>query len=99
MVSVQKVYFQSDVNIDLAIAQIVSATNFIRVLMPPEIQAPIIVQFNASSVPVLQISLTSDTLNEQQLYNYGIYKMRQQLAPIPGVTLPTLPAANTAKSW
>ena len=46
-------------------------------------------QFNASSVPVLQISLSSDTLNEQQLYDYGIYRMRQQLAPIPGITLPT----------
>jgi multidrug efflux pump subunit AcrB len=87
--SVQKVYFQPDVNIELAISQIVSATNSIRALMPPGIQAPIIVQFNASSVPVLQISLTSDTLNEQQLYDYGIYRMRQQLAPIPGITLPT----------
>jgi multidrug efflux pump subunit AcrB len=88
-ISVQKVYFQPDVNIDLAIAQIVSATNSIRALMSLGIQPPIVVQFNASSVPVLQISLTSDTLNEQQLYDYGIYKMRQQLAPIPGVTLPT----------
>src|SRR5262247_1703689 len=87
--SVQKIYFQPDVNIDLAIAQIVSATNAIRALMPPGIQPPIIVQFNASSVPVLQISLNSDTLNEQQLYDYGIYRMRQQLAPIPGITLPT----------
>ena len=87
--SVQKVYFQPDVNLDLAIAQIVSATNFIRALMPPGIQPPVIVQFNASSVPVLQISLISETLNEQQLYDYGIYRMRQQLAPIQGVTLPT----------
>jgi multidrug efflux pump subunit AcrB len=87
--SVQKIYFQPDVNIDLAIAQIVAGTNAIRALMPPGIQPPIIVQFNASSVPVLQISLSSDSLSEQQLYDYGIYRMRQQLAPIPGVTLPT----------
>ena len=87
--SVQKIYFQPDVNLDLAISQIVAATNFIRVLMPPGIQAPVVVQFNASSVPVLQISLSSDSLNEQQLYDYGIYRMRQQLAPIPGITLPT----------
>ncbi|MDR3467389.1 MAG: efflux RND transporter permease subunit [Xanthobacteraceae bacterium] len=88
-ISVQKVFFQPDVNLDLAIAQIVSATNFIRVLLPPGIQAPVVVQFNASSVPVLQIGLSSDTLNEQQLYDYGIYRLRQQLAPIHGVTLPT----------
>ena len=87
--SVQKIYFQPDVNLDLAISQIVSATNAIRALMPPGIQAPVVVQFNASSVPVLQISLSSDTLSEQQLYDYGIYRIRQQLAPIPGITLPT----------
>jgi multidrug efflux pump subunit AcrB len=88
-VSVQKVFFQPDVNLDLAISQIVSATNFIRILMPPGIQAPVVVQYNASSVPVLQIGLSSDTLNEQQLYDYGIYRLRQQLAPIHGITLPT----------
>ena len=88
-ISVQKIFFQPDVNLDLAISQIVSATNFIRVLMPPGIQAPVVVQYNASSVPVLQVGLSSDTLNEQQLYDYGIYRLRQQLAPIHGVTLPT----------
>src|SRR6202041_3588429 len=88
-ISVQKVFFQPDVNLDLAISQIVSATNFIRVLMPTGIQAPLVVQYNASSVPVLQISLSSDTLNEQQLYDYGYYNLRQRLAPIHGVTFPT----------
>ncbi|MDF2809783.1 MAG: ragC [Microvirga sp.] len=87
--SLTKIYFQPDVNLDLAIAQIVSATNSIRALMPPGIQPPVVVQFNASSVPVLQISLSSRTLNEQQLYDYGIYRVRQQLAPIQGITLPT----------
>jgi multidrug efflux pump subunit AcrB len=87
--SIQKIYFQPDVNLDLAIAQIVSATNSIRALMPPGIQPPIVVQFNASSVPVLQLSLNSDSLNEQQLYDFGIYRVRQDLAPVPGVTLPT----------
>lgn len=87
--SVQKVFFQPDVNLDLAISQIVAATNTIRALMPAGIQPPVVVQFNASSVPVLQIALSSDTLNEQQLYDYGIYRVRQQLAPIPGLTLPT----------
>src|SRR5712671_6892793 len=87
--SIQKLYFQPDVNLDLAIAQVVSATNSIRALMPPGIQPPIVVQFSASAVPVLQMSLTSDNLNEQQLYDYGIYRLRQQLAPVQGVTLPT----------
>src|SRR6266403_1502024 len=88
-ISVQKIYFQPDVNLDLAIAQIVAATNAIRALMPAGIQPPIVVQYNASSVPVLQLALTSDRLNEQQLYDYGLYNLRQQLAPVPGVTFPT----------
>jgi len=88
-ISVQKIFFQPDVSLDLAISEIVSGTNSIRALMPPGIEPPIIVQYNASSVPVLQISLSSTALNEQQLYDYGIYRLRQLLAPIHGVTLPT----------
>ncbi len=88
-ISVEKIYFQPNVNIDLAVSQIVSASNAIRALMPPGVQPPIVVQYNASSVPVLQLSLSSDRLNEQQLYDYGIYRIRQALAPIQGITLPT----------
>ncbi len=88
-IAVEKIYFQPNVNVDLAISQIVSASNSIRALMPAGIQPPTIVQYNASSVPVLQISLSSDKLNQQQLYDYGIYQIRQALAPIPGITLPT----------
>jgi multidrug efflux pump subunit AcrB len=88
-ISVQKIYFQPGVNVDLAISQIVAATNSIRALMPAGIEPPIVVQYNASSVPVLQLTLTSDRLNGQQLYDYGIYNLRQQLAPVPGVTFPT----------
>ena len=87
-ISVQKVYFQPDVNLDLAISQIVAATNAIRAVLPAGIQPPIVVQFNASSVPVLQLSLASDRLSEQQLYDYGLYNLRQQLAPVHGVTFP-----------
>ena len=88
-ISVQKIYFQPDVNLDLAISQVVAGTNAIRALLPPGIQPPIVVQYNASSVPVLQLSLSSDRLSEQKLYDYGYYNLRQQLAPVPGVTFPT----------
>ena len=88
-ISVIKIFFQPDVNLDLAISQIVAGTNYIRVLLPAGIQAPIVVSYNASSIPVLQISLASDSLGEQKLYNYGYYYLRQQLAPVQGVTFPT----------
>jgi len=87
-ISVQKVYFQPDVSLDLAISQIVAATNFVRAVMPVGTQPPIVVKYDASSVPVLQLSLSSDRLSEQQLYDYGLYNLRQQLAPVPGVTFP-----------
>jgi multidrug efflux pump subunit AcrB len=87
-ISVQKIYFQPDVNLDLAISQIVAATNTIRAVLPPGIQPPYVVSYNASSVPVLQLSLSSDRFSEQQLYDYGLYNLRQQLAPVHGVTFP-----------
>jgi len=84
----QKLYFQPGVNVDLAVAQTVSATNSIRAFLPPGVQPPIIMQYSASTVPVLQLSLSSDKLTESDLYDYGIYRIRQQLAPIPGTMLP-----------
>ena len=88
-ISVERIFFQPNVNLDLAISQIVAGTNAIRSLMPQGINPPIIVQYNASSVPILQLSLSSDRMNEQQLYDYAIYRLRQALAPIQGITLPT----------
>jgi len=88
-ISVQKLYFQPDVNLSLAISQVVAATNAIRSLLPTGTQPPIVVQYSASAVPVLQIALSSDKLSKAQLYDYGIYRLRQMLAPIHGVTLPT----------
>jgi multidrug efflux pump subunit AcrB len=87
-ISIQKIYFQPDVSLDLAISQIVAATNLVRSVMPAGTQPPIVVKYDASTVPVLQLSLASDHLSEQQLYDYGLYNLRQQLAPVPGVTFP-----------
>ena len=75
-ISVQKIYFQPDVNLDLAIAQIVAATNAIRALLPAGIEPPIVVQYNASSVPVLQLSL--DTSRPGAFH----YQLARELAPL-----------------
>ena len=50
-------------------------------------------------VSVLQLSLTSDRLSEQQLYDYGLYNLRQQLAPVHGVTFQLPMAPSTGRSW
>ena len=88
-ISVQKIYFQPDVSLDLAIAQIVSATNSVRVRAAAGHPAA-----DHREVQRLQRSGTAAQpqlrpLNEQQLYDYGLYNLRQQLAPIHGVTFPT----------
>ncbi len=87
-VTIEKVYFQPDVSIDLAISQIVASTNSIRAVMPPGIQPPIVVRYSASAVPVIQLALSSDKESEQQLYDYGQYRVRQAITSTPGATLP-----------
>ena len=84
-----KVYFQPQVRIDAATAQINSAVNGIRFRMPPGINPPWILRFGADTVPVLQLELSSEQLTEAQLYDYGLFRMRQQLSTVAGTLLPT----------
>src|SRR4030081_3599746 len=56
--------------------------------MPPGAVPPLIIQYNASSVPIIQLALSGKAIPEAQLYDYGIYRIRQQIAPIQGITLP-----------
>ena len=86
-VSVQRIYFQPTVNVDLAIAQIVSITNSVRSQMPPGINPPIIIRFSASSVPVLQLAIHGKDMTEQKLYDYGLVRVRQEIASVPGATV------------
>ncbi len=88
-VAVIKIYFHPSANIGTALSQVTSASQSIRALMPPGIQPPIIVRFNASSVPILQIGLSSQTLSEEEVYDYGLYVLRNQLATVQGLTMPT----------
>src|SRR5471030_78055 len=63
-VAVVKIYFHPNANVANALAQVTSASQAIRAIMPPGIQPPIILRFNASSVPIVQLSLSSKTLSE-----------------------------------
>ncbi|MET0257346.1 MAG: efflux RND transporter permease subunit, partial [Methylobacterium sp.] len=87
--AVLKIYFDQSVSIDLAIAQVVSSTNSIRALMPPGVQPPVIVRFSASSVPVIQLALTSTKDSLNKVYDYAQYRIRQRLTQVPGSTLPS----------
>jgi multidrug efflux pump subunit AcrB len=88
-VTIERIYFDQDVSIDLAIAQVVASTNSIRAVLPPGIQPPVIMQFAASSVPVIQLALTSDSESLPQIYDYAQYRIRQTLTQVPGSTLPS----------
>lgn len=84
-----RTYFYPFVQIEAAVAQVTAASQAILRRMPQGVQPPIVVKYTANSVPIIQMILSSDTLSESELYDYGIYKIRQQIATIQGVTLPT----------
>ena len=88
-VAVIKIYFHPRVDIGTALSQVTSASQSIRALMPPGVQPPIILRFNASSVPIMQIGLSSETMSEEEVYDYGLYVLRTQLSTVQGLTMPT----------
>src|SRR6202167_1067526 len=83
-----RVYMQQGTNIDLAVAQVTAVSQTLRKSMPPGIFPPLIVQTDASSVPILQLGLSSSTLSEQQLFDYGQNFIRTRLVTIPGISVP-----------
>ena len=87
-VAIERIFFQPNVSVDLAIAQVVSAMNSIRAVMPTGVQPPVVMRFSASSVPVIQLALSSETESGAKLYDYGQYRIRQTLTQVPGSTLP-----------
>src|SRR2546421_6103858 len=87
-VAVIKIYFPPNVNVEAALAQVTAVSQTILRRMPPGAVPPFTLQYNASSVPIIQLALSGKTLSEAQLYDYGIYRIRQQIAPIQGITLP-----------
>jgi len=83
-----KVYFQPGTDIASAIAQISSVSSTLLRIAPPGTQPPNIIQFNASNVPVAQLTVSSQTLTEQQLFDYGLNFIRVRLFTIPGLSTP-----------
>lgn len=88
-VGVIKIYFHPGANIGTALSQVTAVGQSIRSVMPPGIQPPIIVRFNASSVPILQVGLSSESMSEEEVYDYALYILRTQLSTVQGLTMPT----------
>lgn len=87
-VAVIKVYFHPGAKIEAAVAQITAMSQSILRIMPPGSTSPFIVRYNVSNVPILQASVSSDALNEQQLYDYSQNFIRTQMATVQGASLP-----------
>jgi multidrug efflux pump subunit AcrB len=83
-----KVYFQPGTEIGAAISQISSVSSTLLRIAPPGTQPPTIIQFNASNVPVAQLTMFSKTLPEEKIFDYGLNFIRVRLFTIPGLSTP-----------
>ncbi len=87
-VAVIKVFFQPNANIQTAIAQVVAAVQSQLRQLPPGITPPLVIKYSASSIPVVQLALSSPTLPEQAVFDAAINVLRPQLITIPGAAVP-----------
>ncbi|WP_319244435.1 efflux RND transporter permease subunit [uncultured Propionivibrio sp.] len=87
-ITVIKVFFQPNANIQTAIAQVVAAMQTQVRQLPPGITPPLVIKYSASSIPVLQLGLSSPTLPEQAVFDAAINQLRPQLITIPGAAIP-----------
>ena len=87
-VSVVRVYFQPNARVELALAQISAISNTLLRPLPPGITPPSIIKYDASSVPIIQLGLESETMSEQELFDMGQNFIRTQLATIQGASVP-----------
>ena len=83
-----KVFFQPHTSVDAAVAQITAINQTIVRIMPTGASPPLVIRFNASNVPILQLGLGSKSLSEQSLYDYGVNFIRTQLATVQGASVP-----------
>jgi multidrug efflux pump subunit AcrB len=86
---VVKIFFQPKVDINAALAQVTAASQTVLKLLPAGITPPYVLRFNASSVPILQLALSSKTLSQSQLYDLAQNFIRPQLATVAGAAVPS----------
>ncbi|HEB3533014.1 efflux RND transporter permease subunit [Burkholderia cenocepacia] len=87
-IAVVKVFLQPGANVQTAIAQTVSSAQAIVRQMPQGATPPLVITYSASSIPVIQLGLSSQTLSEQSLADIALNFLRPQLITVPGVQIP-----------
>src|SRR5882672_10567252 len=86
--AVVKIFFQPGVDINLAMSQVTAFGQTILRFMPPGIQPPLILKYNAATVPILQLAMSSDALTESQLFDFGNQVVRTQIGTVYGASIP-----------
>src|SRR5712692_5930714 len=86
--AVVKIYLQPGTSLDGAVAQVTAVAPAVLRQMPPGATAPLVMPYSASEVAILQLGVSSATLNEQQIYDYATNFLRVGLATVPGAQLP-----------
>jgi len=87
-IAIVKIFFHPGANIQTALAQVTAISQTFLRSLPPGTTPPLVIIYSASTVPVLQIGLTSDRLSEQQLFDYANNFIRTQLATVQGASMP-----------
>ena len=87
-IGVIKVFFQPGASVDTGIAQVTSAMQSTLKQQPQGVTPPLIIEYNASTVPILQLAVSGQGLNEQLLNDYSSNFIRTQLITVPGVAIP-----------
>src|ERR1700681_3017941 len=87
-VAVVKIFFRPSANIPTALAQVTAISQTALRFLPPGTNAPLIIQYSASSVPILQVGLSSKALPEQELNDIALNFLRTQLITVPGAAIP-----------
>lgn len=87
-ISVTKLFFHPGTNISLAVAQVTAVAQTMLKMMPPGVTPPLVISYSASTVPVIQLALSSSKLTEQALNDFGNNFIRSQLATVQGAALP-----------
>jgi multidrug efflux pump subunit AcrB len=86
--AVIKIYLQPEADVDQCIAQTTAVAQSAVRQMPPGATPPLIMKYSATSVPIMMLALESDSLSEQQLFDYGINFVRSEISTIPGAQIP-----------
>ncbi|MCX4163777.1 MULTISPECIES: efflux RND transporter permease subunit [Paraburkholderia] len=87
-IAVVKIFFQPHANIEEALAEVTALSQTQLRSLPPGITPPNILRYNASTVPILRLSLSSASLTEQELFDFGNNFLKTQLATVPGASAP-----------